>query len=307
MDVDVSGDGVPAGATGVILRLHNPDSSGKIMAVRKNGSTDTRTPSVRTENHTGAMVGIDASRLFEAYVGATTTTSPKLMLIGYTTDSTDFFTNSVDKTPASTDGVTWYDIDVSGVGEAPAGAVGVLVEWQNTSGATNTAGIRKNGSTDTFTYGNEANTNHFYQACGVDASRIFEARLSHIGMKLWVIGYFMAPIEFETNAISYALGGTGTWTNISVTGGASPATADGALWLIRNGATGPRSAGTRKEGSTDESYGGEQTSGVSAYFTGLDGSRVAEGKIQGLLSDHYVIGYAKPAAGAAARRMFVVS
>ena len=288
VDVDVSGDGVPAGATGVILRLHNADSAARAIAVRKNGSADTRTPTLYQGYHTGAMVGIDANRTFEAYIGSL---EAKVYLVGYTTDSSDFLTNSVDKSPASG---AWTDVDVSA--NIPSGAVGAIVELVNTSGSTAYGGgVRNNGSTDTFTFGGVRANDHYYQVCGVDANRVFEAWISNTAIQVWLIGYFMPPVSFEANAVSYALGSTGAWTDMAVSGGNAPADADGAMWLIRNPPSTDYSGGIRKNGSADESYATLRFNSCPAFFSGLDASRVAEGKIENLVVDHYVIGYARPA------------
>lgn len=292
VDVDVSANGVPVGATGVILRLHNTSATSyQSLAVRKNGSTDDRTQNVDASRHIGVMVGIDANRVFEAKIYATTF---KVFLIGYTTDGTDFLTNSLDKTPAAG---SWLDVDVSA--NIPADAVGVIVQLVNTNASSNrTGGVRKNGSTDTFPYGRVwPVNNHQYQVCGVDANRIFEAYIDNVEVKVWLIGYFKAPVSFEDNAVSYALGSTSVWTDIAVTGGAAPANADGAMWLIKETTSGIyQDSGVRKNGSASESYGRQPETSCLAFFCGLDASRVAEGKISDLSVDHYVIGYAKPVA-----------
>lgn len=291
VDVDVSGDGVPAVATGAVLRLYNGSASTGTVAVRKNGSTDTRTPYIVSGHHTGAMAGLDGSRVFEAYIH---NASDRVYLIGYTTDSTDFLTNSVDKSPASVG--AWVDVDVSA--DIPSGAVGIIVELVNTSTASSyNGGVRDNGSTDTFTLGEVRKSSHYYQVCGVDASRVFEAQIASAAIQVWLIGCFMPPISFETNAVGYALGGTGAWTDITVSGGNAPADADGAMWLIKNTTSTDYSGGTRKNGSSDESYAKVRLTGCHAFFTGLDDSRIAEGKIENLAVDHYVIGYARLAAG----------
>jgi hypothetical protein len=291
VDVDVSGDGVPEWATGAILRLYNGATTGTV-AVRKNGPTDTRTPYIVSGHHTGAMAGLDGSRVFEAYIH---NASDRVYLIGYTTDSTDFLTNSVDKSPASVG--AWVDVDVSA--DIPSGAVGIIVELVNTSTASSyNGGVRDNGSTDTFTLGEVRKSSHYYQVCGVDASRVFEAQIASAAIQVWLIGCFMPPISFESNAVGYALGGAGAWTDITVSGGNAPADADGAMWLVKNTASTPDySGGVRKNSSGDESYALVRLTGCHAFFTGLDDSRIAEGKIENLAVDHYVIGYARPAAG----------
>jgi len=103
-DVDVSGDGVPDGSTGVILEVRHNGSNYPVNAgFRKNGSTDdyvlqvgiadTAYPQVN-----GVFVGLDGNRVFEAKVG----TNVEVWLIGYTDSTQTLETNIVDVTPGST-------------------------------------------------------------------------------------------------------------------------------------------------------------------------------------------------------------
>lgn len=73
-DVDVSA-WVPAGATGVILRVVNPDLVDRFeYGARNNGSTDTWMLTVESERQEAMsfhMVGCDANRVFEVYTGST--------------------------------------------------------------------------------------------------------------------------------------------------------------------------------------------------------------------------------------------
>ena len=297
-DVNVLGNGVPAGATGVILRLHNTDAAAQNLAVRKNGSTDTRTPQIGTARHTGAMVGIDANRIFETYIGSPLA---KVYLIGYTTDSTDFLTNSRNKTPAIAGSYqTVSDTD----GDIPAGATGVIVEF-GASAAAQAGGVRAPGSTDDF-YARHDSGLHFYQVCGVNADGQYEAMVAHAtDTQMWLIGYFMTPVTFETNAISKALAIAGSWQTITYS--EAPADADGALLMIAGDvANNHYDGGVRKPTSTDSSFGeirGTTTPAVRtaySFFSGMNASRQAEGYVENLAVDHYVSGYAKPAAAAGA-------
>ncbi len=289
VDVDVSSY-VPEGATGAILRLANGISSTQALAVRKNGSTDTKTGIITQSGHFGAMVGLDSNRKFEAHAQ---TSTANIYLIGYTTDGTDFLTNAVEITPASTG--SWVDVDVSA--NVPVGATGVIVEIMNESndGTHYHAGVRMHNSTDTFTYGSPYTySRYLYQVCGVDSNRILEAQVDSTTLiAIWLVGYFKSPITFETNAVSYALSSIGSWLDITVSSGNAPANADGALWIIKtNNAT--RSGGTRKNGSGDTSTGDMPGGAPIAFFTGLDENRKAEGYISNTDVDHYVIGYAQP-------------
>lgn len=289
--VDVSGDGVPAGATGVILRLHNTDTIAvQNLAVRKNGSTDTRTPQLGKNRHTGAMVGIDTNRIFEAYVGGALA---KVYLIGYTTDGTDFFTNSIDYAPVQ-NGV-YQTVTASDV---PNGATGVIVEFHAITGS-RTGGVRAPTSTDDFYSYIDAGF-HYYQVCGVNTSKQFEAKMDAAVQTMWVIGYFMPPVTFHINAINKALGSTGAWLTINYP--EASADADGALWIIGNSSTTTvYRGGVRKPGSTSDSSGlitqtiAPATLSSRSLFSGLNANQQAEGYINNLAMDHYVIGYTKPA------------
>src|SRR3990170_6171000 len=87
VDVDVSGDGVPSGASGVILEVRcTSGSSYPNAAFRQNGSFDDYTLKMTPETDgaagraIGVFVGIDANRVFEAKVS----TNVEVWLIGYT-------------------------------------------------------------------------------------------------------------------------------------------------------------------------------------------------------------------------------
>src|SRR3972149_12049091 len=119
-DVDVSGD-IPSGSTGVILELLNTSGiTSYNVAVRKNGSTDDRSKKIYTQGHIYALCGVDANRIFEAYVDV----SCKVYLVGYTDDAVTFETNAIDKSTGTVG--QWVDVDISA--NAPADATGVIVE-----------------------------------------------------------------------------------------------------------------------------------------------------------------------------------
>lgn len=179
VDVDVSGDGVPSGATGVILKIVNTGTTAYRGEVRKNGSADDFTGYIVNAFMSYAFVGIDANRIFEAFIGDT---AVKIYLIGYTDENIGFFTNAVDKTPSTTG--SWVDVDVSGDG-VPVDATGVICFFDNITSATvYQGGIRKDGSSDTYTYGKcYAYHRLTYQLCGV-LNRVFEAQIENTQIKL---------------------------------------------------------------------------------------------------------------------------
>ena len=124
-DVDASGS-IPSGATGVILHIVNTGSvppgnnnATHNVGIRKNGSTDDRHSDLN--GHCWAMIGVDASRIFEAYVA--NTTDIDIYIAGYTKSGVTFATNATDKSLGTTG--SWIDIDCST--EAPS-AVGLIFE-----------------------------------------------------------------------------------------------------------------------------------------------------------------------------------
>lgn len=98
-DVNVSAH-IPAGATGVILHVVNKaPTTAYLFGLRKNGSGDNRTTKIWRTQHFWAMIGVDANRIFEAYLDDVTDID--LLLVGYTISGVTFFTNAYPKTPDS--------------------------------------------------------------------------------------------------------------------------------------------------------------------------------------------------------------
>src|SRR3989344_4521565 len=102
-DVDVSAY-VPSGATGVILHVDVDNGYTGGLGLRKNGSTDTGRGGLYANGnnqHFWTMAGLDANRIFEAYIG-TNTELIRIWLTGYTMSGVTFFDNAYEKTPAAT-------------------------------------------------------------------------------------------------------------------------------------------------------------------------------------------------------------
>lgn len=294
-DIDASAD-IPIGATGVICKIVNTASTTARGAIRKNGSTSDMTGQVRNFAETWAFCGVDANRIFEAYIAATTM---KIYLIGYTTDGTDFLTNWLDRTPGSTG--SWQDVDVSA--DIPSDATGVICLIQNTNTTTiYDGGIRKNGSTDAYPAGDIVNLQYTTQLCGVDASRIFEAYIENTAVKIWLCGYTKAPATFFTNGVERSLGQANQWLDIDVTNDTDPA-ADGAILHIKNNAASTQTGDVRKNGSTDDNStnSNQRQTNCKGAAIGMDTSQIFEGRIGSTGVDFFLIGYCKPAAGAIER------
>lgn len=291
-DVDCSAN-IPSGSTGVILKIVNTSSTvGDRAEVRKNGSSDDIGLIIVTQYTRYAFVGVDENRIFEAYIA---NTAFKIYLIGYTDENVGFFTSAIDKTPGTTG--SWQDVDVGGDG-VPSGATGVICLLYNSSGSTAYyGGVRKNGSTSEVSYGRLAAGSRFvYQLCGVDANRIFEARISNAAFKVVLVGYTKNPVTFFDNPINKSLTQTNQWTDIDITGDTDP-TADGAILLLRNESTTLYLEGdVRKNGSSDDTtdYSWFGNTEVRGAATGVDANQIFEGWISNTAIDFYLIGYCKP-------------
>ena len=292
VDVDCSGD-IPSGSTGVILKIVNTDSSVRGARVRENGSTFIRTQKVDANGLVNAFVGVDSDLIFEAYIE---TTLVKIYLIGYTDENVDFFLFPIEKSPTATG---WQDVDASA--DIPEGSTGVICSIDNSHASTvYYGGIRKNGSSDEYPYGGITPSYCvYYQLCGVDVNRVFEAKLSntsYVNIFLW--GYTKSPITFFDNGISKALTGINAWTDIDVTAD-TEATADGAILFIKNTSTTKYKGDIRKNGSTDNHTANSSlfNTGCRGAAIGMDSEQIFEGWINNVQVDFYLIGYCKPAVG----------
>jgi hypothetical protein len=300
-DVDVSGDGVPSGATGVILKLVWEGSAGvsKSVDVRKKGSTDDEYDSQSLggdSSYTIALVGIDSNRKFQAKIQ---TIDMKIYLVGYADDAVTFFTNKIDYSESSTFG-SWVDVDPSS--DVPEGATGVIVRFCiRATGADLDAAVRKKGSTDDFNqkaifaYWSKS---FIYCLCGVDSNRKFQQYVESGDVDLYLVGYTESPITFKTNADDISIDTVDSWTDKDITN-ETASDADGAIIEILNGAAGlgNNRSDCRKNGSSDDnSRVVTIRDGHTFICVGLDSSQVFEGYIDNSAVDFKLIGYCKPAA-----------
>ena len=127
------------------------------------------------------------------------------------------FDVSIDKTPATG---SYIDVDVSGDG-VPVGATGVLLHYIETSGGDRQVYCRKNGSTDDqYLDGHVYRNGQSYFICPIDANRVFECKLEHAGLKVYVEGYTDSEVVLDTNATAIDDSGHAedAWNDIDLTG-----------------------------------------------------------------------------------------
>jgi len=230
-DIDVSAQ-VPIGATGAILHIVNVHFGELALGLRKKGSTDNRINGITNNTHCWAMIGVDANRVFEAYVG--NTSQVQIYLVGYTGPQVVFFTNGVEKN------VTSAFVTIDSSAEVPAGAIGLIFEW-----AQNMTGMRNFGSTDDRRSAATVGHSCFGWIVGCDADRRCQAARGGAGPWLFLLGYVKSGAVFYVNAPNITPAGAG-WTDISV-----PVTAAMVFVEVFSSAT-FGAYGLRKRGSSED-------------------------------------------------------
>jgi hypothetical protein len=267
-DVDVSSY-IPSGATGVIL--HYECASTNAFGLRKNGSTDNRTNTFYSNQHTWAAIGIDGNRVFEAYVGSTTDIS--IYLVGYTTSGVTFLTNGIDKSLSST--ASWTDIDCSD--NAP-NAIGLIFEQLDS--LYYAFGLRKNGSTDTII---KYEFYHSFHIIGCDVSQICEGYIQNTSVDFYLVGYITDGAVFNTNATDISLSKADIYIDIELPN-------NSVMGIIEIAGAG-YPYNLRKNGSDDNIY--RQSRLHCLGIVACDGDYLIEGRIAvNTNTDFYLVGYA---------------
>lgn len=272
--MDASGY-VPSGATGVILHCINKQSTGRALGLRKNGSTDDRTDDIAGLGHCWAAIGVDANRVFEAYV--TSTEIEDIYVVGYTISGVTFKTNADDMSLGVTG--SWQPINCST--EAP-NAIGLIFEI--IGGLWKESGLRKNGSSDDR-HPYVRDHRWFTAIIGCDDSQICEGYIGDTDVDFFLVGYITDGCTFNTNATDISLGSTEEWLDLS----ALPAGAN--MGFIEVISTATYNFGLRKNDTAEDIY-----RDVSRHVWGIvecDASQIIEGKIENTGVDFFVVGYSE--------------
>lgn len=272
-DVDVSAY-VPVGATGVILHCSSTAGEQK-LGLRKNGSSDNRIDYLLINSHCWSMIGIDSSRIFEAYISTITDTN--IYLVGYTISGVTFFTNAYNKSLSSTG--SWIDIDCSS--EAP-NAIGLIFEVVSGLSAYN-FGFRAKGSTDDRH--NDTYTHCCFTAViGCNNSQVCQGWIEDATVKFYLVGYITIGAVFNTNATDLSLTTAGSWLDLSTLPSQSN------IAFIEVTSASGYNYGLRKNGSSEDIY--YKANFHPWAFVECDSSRIIEGKIENTWVDFFLVGYA---------------
>ena len=301
--VDVSANGVPAGASSAILDLHNLSGSSVMnIAVRKKGSAedDYASSTLRILRHHYALVPLDANLQFECKINDST--NCRVWLVGYTTSAVVFLDTRVDKTPA---GTGWTDITC---GEAAAGSVGAIFKLISTGAAATRISVRCNGSTFDKNADSKLYDYHsIWAMCGLDVDKKAEGYLSTTtATKIYLIGYVTggSGVTFLVNPLDKSPAAQQAWTDVDLTVSTSAA-ADFAIFELINEYDAENDAiEVRKNGSTDARQADAQVyaDGHVWGLCGLDAGQIFEGYIKyssGTYNRIWLHGWAEPSAALA--------
>ena len=280
-DIDLSSN-VPSGAKGAIFQMINKDSSNgdKYWGLRKKGSTNDIKPSIYYGNaHHFAVIGLDENRKCQGYISSTYV---DLYLIGYVEDDGGFFTNSYDKSIATSG--TWTDITCS---EVPDGTIAAIFEVYNPTSSLYDFGLRKKGSSDNRYDSIDWPAGTFF-IVGLDANKKCQGYVQNTAVKFYLIGY-LTKGEALTNGIDRSISTTGSYIDITESG--APANATGVFGEVQTSTFhSVRKIAFRKNGATYDYYYYDSSEKIG-FFVGLDSNKMWEGKIIDPIMDFYVLGY----------------
>lgn len=280
-DLDTYIASLPADVTGVHVRLINVHSSTWYeFGIRKNGSTDARYQDLAPQDHTEAAVGVDSNKIFEMRIESPS--NYDAFIIGYYRSDTVFLTNAVGKYNSAG---SWVDVSIASDTGANT-AIGVILEFENRFSSAFNGGARKNGSTDNRT-GPMTEYDSRTAIVGVDASEIYEQYVSNLGLYVYVTGYFVGGMVFNTNATNYTPGTFASYVDLT----ALPAGADAGVFEV--GATTYKRVNFRRNGSAFDKYYDVEH---NWFFVPADANRICEAKLADSGAPIYLVGYTFTAA-----------
>lgn len=209
INVDMS-HAIPPNATGAIIQMYNTEpGADHRIGLRKPGDTHIQQGRLRRDCHTWGIVGLDATRSFEAF--AHTAPAPvHYWVMGYTGPTVHFLPTAFEFFPPA---LSWYDLDCSG--QVPDDAIAAIWDISYQGYAWRRYAIRKKGSTDNH-YGYTA---HNWAIVGLDADKKCQGYFELVGatrFRIFLVGYITAGILMQTNGIDRTPGAINVWTATSL-------------------------------------------------------------------------------------------
>ncbi|MBN1779706.1 hypothetical protein JW948_01145 [bacterium] len=205
-EINGHADGVPAGATGVIIDAYSSNGNSQV-GIRKKGSSDDRTGTgsllYSYRLCTNLLCGVDETGTFE---GKISHTDGKFALIGYTMSPVYFLTDAVNISVTDTD--TWTDINLSGM--IPSRANGFIFEINNDYNYRRFAAIRRKGSTDDRSGNSSIYNNGFtHGTCGLNPDQQAQGFINQPTVDFYLTGYTVPYDPSPPSDISEIRDGSG--------------------------------------------------------------------------------------------------
>ena len=185
--IDVSAY-VDAGADGVILLINSIHSTDRDYAVREVGSSyATIDKEVEEYGNTMYLVGLDASKLFQAYIQHE---NVKIYLVGQTKGSVVYYTNDIAVTDPTTGSYQAVDADTYSV---PAVANGLIVHLEmDITAGDQKINLRHGDSTDDWN-GNISGGTHFQAGIGINDANELDEYMEDDTTDVYISAYTRPP------------------------------------------------------------------------------------------------------------------
>jgi len=263
---------LPADTKALFLHVVAADAN-EYIGLRKPGSSDNRTQWMPGNSHQWAVVGVDASISFEAYLSDNF--SQSVYLIGYmTAESGVIFDTGVPQTGSNW---AWVEKDLSAI--CPS-AIAVIFEiltdgmfW----------GVRPHGSSqDRY----QAGYAHSWGVIGCDANQHIDYYKSTAGQTLYIIGYITGGAIFPVDAEDFSLSTLDIYESIDLFGKNAELAFIDVLGMAN------QKYALREAGSGEDIYRnleGQHNWGI----IGVSDAGFIEGKIQATDVDFWLVGVAE--------------
>lgn len=194
-DADITADVTSGTAIAACIEFSGESRSRAVdFGARKNGSTDDRHPNFEAGGW--AIVGVDGSEIFEAWVGINSDSTAQVFLLGYILDDSTWDTNGVDLSLGSTG--SWIDLS-----SLPAGATGASIDVVGTT-TNDQYGLRKDGTLENIV----AKCAGGLHAWGFveSASQVIEGQVDSTNVDFFRVGYFEAGGAPAATSLPHARG-----------------------------------------------------------------------------------------------------
>lgn len=286
---DASGD-LPEDATGVILIQYSLDGVANqgVYQRHPDSSDDFYRAGVGLQNQGGkyAIVGINDAGEWEQKINDLDVNTK---LLGYTDSRIKLFDDVIDV--SITDTGSWETVDLSS--DVPDGATGVIILAE--TGSDYKFGMRHPDSTDTIFYNDVEGW--VYGLCGINEAREYEVQIENVGVKQYLVGYTLSPVQFLVNWVDYSTDNTNVWVNTDVSADV-PEDSTGVIIFKDPNGSGWHKGDIREDGSTNDvqAYTQVITDGIAWLMTGLS-EEIFEQKVSSASTDLWLVGYTEEFVG----------